>query len=51
MTASLLAVLVKEGTLQWDVTQEQAFPHFADDMHPELRGVTLKHLTRDFIGF
>lgn len=44
MTATLAAILVEEGAIGWDTTVAQAFPGFADDIHPDLREVTLVHL-------
>jgi len=44
MTATLIAILVERGKLKWDTTLIEAFPDMADDMHPEYRDVTLKHI-------
>lgn len=46
MTATLVAVLVAEGRLSWDLTLEKAFPAWAERMRPEHRSVTLRDLLR-----
>lgn len=44
MTATLIAMLVDRGKLSWDTTLAQALPELAQDMHPDYRAVTLRHL-------
>ena len=44
MTATLIAMLVERGKLNWDTTLVEAFPDMADEMHPDYRNVTLSHL-------
>jgi CubicO group peptidase (beta-lactamase class C family) len=44
MTAAMLATLVQEGRLRWDMTMTQAFPSFAGAMDPHYRDVTLEQL-------
>ena len=44
MTGSLIALLVEQGKLRWDMTLEEALPELKDTMHPDYRGVTLTHL-------
>jgi len=44
MTATLIGILVERGKLRWDTTLEAALPDLAEDMHPDYRNVTLKHL-------
>lgn len=44
MTATLVAMLVDRGKLSWDTTLAQALPELAEDMHPDYRAVTLRHL-------
>jgi len=44
MTGSLIGLLVERGKLRWDMTLEEAFPEFKDEMHPDYRAVTLTHL-------
>ncbi|MBN2271174.1 MAG: beta-lactamase family protein [Sedimentisphaerales bacterium] len=44
MTATLVAMLVDRGKLSWDTTLAQALPELAEDMHPDYRDVTLRHL-------
>ncbi|PEN12213.1 hypothetical protein CRI94_14330 [Longibacter salinarum] len=42
MTATLIALLVEDGTLSWDTTPAEVFPGLADSIHPAFRGVTLE---------
>lgn len=42
MTATLLAVMVEEGTLSWETTMADAFPGLS--IHPDYDGVTLEML-------
>jgi CubicO group peptidase (beta-lactamase class C family) len=51
MTATIVAMLVERGKLRWDTTLIEAFPDMADDMHPDYRHVTLKHLLTHRAGF
>jgi len=44
MTATLIATLVEEGKLRWDVTLPAALPDLAAEMHPGFRKATLLHL-------
>ena len=44
MTASVVAMLVEDGDLNWDMTVGEAFPDFADAMRPAWREVTLEQL-------
>ncbi len=44
MTATMIATLVQEGRLQWNMTMAQAFPAFAGEMTTVYRTVTLEQL-------
>jgi CubicO group peptidase (beta-lactamase class C family) len=44
MTATIIAILVERGKLRWDITLSSALPDMADEMHPNYRNVTLRHL-------
>lgn len=44
MTATLVGMLVERGKLRWDMTLAEALPDLAEQMRPEYRNVTLKHL-------
>ena len=44
MTATIIAMLVEQGKLRWDIMLSEALPAMADDMHPDYRNVTLSHL-------
>jgi CubicO group peptidase (beta-lactamase class C family) len=44
MTATMLATLVQEGKLSWDMTLAQAFPSWASVMDSRYRDVTLEQL-------
>jgi len=50
MTASLAAILVQQGSIQWDTTLSSAFPDWAPRMHEQWRGVTLEQLTSNRAG-
>jgi CubicO group peptidase (beta-lactamase class C family) len=50
MTATLLAMLVEEGTLDWGTTALEAFPELAGTIHPEHAGVTLTQLLQHRAG-
>jgi CubicO group peptidase (beta-lactamase class C family) len=51
MTATIVAMLVERGKLQWDKTLAAAFPDMANDMHPDYGNITLKHLLTHRSGF
>jgi CubicO group peptidase (beta-lactamase class C family) len=44
MTATMIAMLVERGKLRWDITLSEALPEMAEEMHPDYRDVTLRHL-------
>jgi len=44
MTATMLATLVQEGRLSWDMTLAQVFPSWVSVMNPRYRDVTLEQL-------
>ncbi len=44
MTATMIATLVEDGKLSWDLKLVQVFEHLGDKLHPTLRGVTLQQL-------
>jgi len=44
MTATIIAMLVERGKLQWDTTLAAALEDKIDGMHPDYRNVTLRHL-------
>lgn len=44
MTATLIAILVERGKLSWDITLAEAFSDSLEDMQPDYRNITLKHL-------
>lgn len=44
MTATLIAILVDGGKLEWEMTLAKVFPDLARRMHPGYRTVTLLHL-------
>lgn len=50
MTAVLVARLVEEGELAWDMTMAQAFPDDTARMHEDFRDVTLTQLLRHRAG-
>jgi CubicO group peptidase (beta-lactamase class C family) len=41
MTATLCAILVEEGKLDWNSTPAAVWPQFADKFHPDFRNLTL----------
>ena len=51
MTAAMLATLVEQGKLSWDITLERAFPDLAPKMNPAYRKVTLEQLLAHRSGF
>ncbi len=46
MTATLVGLLVQEGTVRWDLPLAEALPGLAEDMHPEFKAVPLRMLLR-----
>lgn len=44
MTATLIATLVKEKKLRWDLTLAEAFPHLKATMAKDVGGITLEQL-------
>jgi CubicO group peptidase (beta-lactamase class C family) len=50
MTATLCAILVQQGKLQWDTTVAASFPSLASDIRPEYRPVTLEQLLNHRAG-
>jgi len=50
MTALLVARLVEDGVLRWDMTMAEAFGDHASAMHPDFRDVTLTQLLRHRAG-
>lgn len=44
MTATLIGVLVEEGTLRWETTLAEGLPDLAAEMDPAYRTVTLRQL-------
>ena len=44
MTATMLATLIQEGKLSWDMTLAQALPSLVSTMDPRYDGVTLEQL-------
>jgi CubicO group peptidase (beta-lactamase class C family) len=51
MTATLLAILVEQGKLSWDMTLAQCLPELATTMDPAYRKVTLEQLLAHRAGF
>ena len=50
MTASIAAMLVEEGRIQWNTTMAEIFANRVPDMHPDWRPVTLSQLLRHRSG-
>ena len=50
MTASIAAMLVEEGRIQWNTTMGEIFTNRVPDMHPDWRPVTLSQLLRHRSG-
>jgi CubicO group peptidase (beta-lactamase class C family) len=50
MTSTMLATLVQEGRLQWDMTLTQGFPTFAGELNWRFRNVTLEQLLSHTAG-
>jgi CubicO group peptidase (beta-lactamase class C family) len=44
MTATLIASLVEREKLSWNTTMAEAFPGISEDLHVDLRGVTILHV-------
>ncbi|MFC1834142.1 serine hydrolase domain-containing protein [Thermodesulfobacteriota bacterium] len=44
ITATMIGVLVEQGSLSWETTIAEALPHMADAMRPEYRDVTIEML-------
>lgn len=44
MTATLIAVLVEEGTVSWDTTPAEVLPGLSDSINPAFRNITLEQL-------
>ncbi len=51
MTATLLALLVRDGKLTWETTLEDALPDLARTMDPAYRRVTIEQLLAQRSGF
>jgi CubicO group peptidase (beta-lactamase class C family) len=51
MTATLLALLVRDGALSWDTPLERALPGYRREMHPDYRPVTLEQVLAHRSGF
>ena len=48
-TATLAAILIKEGLLQWDTSVKEVFPEIK--MHPEWESITIQHLLTNRSGY
>lgn len=44
MTATLAAMLIEEGKLNWDTTIDSVFPEWEDRMNPQYKSVTVEQL-------
>jgi CubicO group peptidase (beta-lactamase class C family) len=44
MTATLIARLVERDELEWSTTMEAVFPDLLNELHPNMRGVTVEQL-------
>jgi CubicO group peptidase (beta-lactamase class C family) len=51
MTATILAMLVEQGKLRWDMTLAQCLPELAGTMDPAYRNVTLEQMLAHRAGF
>lgn len=51
MTATLAALLIQEGKIDWTTTLDDMFGHTAKDMHPSWRKVTLQQILAHRAGF
>ncbi len=50
MTATVIAMLVEDGLLRWDMTLAEALPEIAPEMHEAYKPVTLAQLLRHRAG-
>lgn len=50
VTAAMIATLVQDNVLWWDITLEQALPDLAPVMHEDFKAVTLTQLLRHRAG-
>lgn len=50
VTATLIGVLVEEGTLDWNATLPALLPQLAETMHPDFQNVTLAQLLEFHAG-
>lgn len=50
ITATLLSILVEDGTLSWQTTIGEVFPDVAQQIRPEYLGVTVEQLLRHRSG-
>jgi CubicO group peptidase (beta-lactamase class C family) len=50
MTATMLAMLVEDGTLEWNTTPVEAMPEVAATIHPDHVGITLTQLLQHRAG-
>lgn len=50
ITSTMIATLVEEGVLWWDMPLERALPEIAEKMHDEYRGATLAQLLQHRAG-
>jgi CubicO group peptidase (beta-lactamase class C family) len=50
VTATIAAMLVEQGAIQWDTTFVAALPELRDRIHPGYAGATLEHLLRHTAG-
>jgi CubicO group peptidase (beta-lactamase class C family) len=50
ITATLVAMLVQDGTLRWDMTLAEALPEIAPSMNEKCRSITLNQLVTNTSG-
>lgn len=50
MTSTVIGMLVDEGKLSWTTTLAEAFPEFANDIHPDYRDVNISELVSHYSG-
>jgi CubicO group peptidase (beta-lactamase class C family) len=50
MTATLLALLVQDGVIDWNTTPLETFPELAGTIHPDHAGITLTQLLQHRAG-
>ncbi len=50
ITSTLIAMLVHDGTLRWDMTVAEALPDLAPTMHEQCRSITIKQLVTNSSG-